>query len=250
MTRGRDPAPARRGARLVRCALCFGAAGLALAACNLVAGIEEATPVDPGSGCTADAGCDDRNPCTEDTCNEDGRCDFTAIDGPALEQFPGDCQQTTCVGGTVTDVPDDTDLPDDGLPCTVGGCSGGRPTSTALPTGTGCLDGGVCDAGGTCVECVDDTGCDAPFTCGGGGVPGACGCTPVACSEVGLTCGFAGEDGCGAPLPCDNDVEDGSETDVDCGGPPATCATRCNAGRACSAPSDCASGVCTAGVCS
>ncbi len=44
---------------------------------------------------------------------------------------------------------------------------------------------------------------------------------------------------------CANGVRDGAETDVDCGG---SCAL-CTDGKKCSAPADCASGVCQGGTC-
>jgi hypothetical protein len=45
-----------------------------------------------------------------------------------------------------------------------------------------------------------------------------------------------------APDPCANGLEDGDETDVDCGG---TRCGKCGAGNACSVPADCLSGRCT-----
>ena len=47
---------------------------------------------------------------------------------------------------------------------------------------------------------------------------------------------------------CADGLRNGDETDVDCGGPEASCG-RCDAGEHCAAATDCASGVCTAGVC-
>jgi hypothetical protein len=38
-------------------------------------------------------------------------------------------------------------------------------------------------------------GCTAPDTCGGGGIPGFCGCDVTSCGDRGLSCGFA-DDGC------------------------------------------------------
>jgi hypothetical protein len=47
--------------------------------------------------------------------------------------------------------------------------------------------------------------CPSGQTCGGGGIPNVCGsgktCTPLACSDLGATCGPAG-DGCGGALMC------------------------------------------------
>src|SRR3569623_2702313 len=46
--------------------------------------------------------------------------------------------------------------------------------------------------------------------------------------------------------PCLDNVADGLETDIDCGGP--TCA-KCANGKKCAAPTDCAGSACTAGLC-
>lgn len=48
----------------------------------------------------------------------------------------------------------------------------------AAPAKTACSEGSgvMCSAAGECVECVEDIDCAAPLACGGGGVPGACGC--------------------------------------------------------------------------
>jgi hypothetical protein len=49
------------------------------------------------------------------------------------------------------------------------------------------------------------------------------------------------------PAPtCNDGVKNGNETDVDCGGP--SC-PKCANGKACAVATDCASGVCTGGVC-
>ena len=52
-------------------------------------------------------------------------------------------------------------------------------------------------------------------------------------------------DGDGEPASCDNDVEDGDETDVDCGG---SCGP-CGPGGSCLFPSDCTSMVCDTNIC-
>ncbi len=46
---------------------------------------------------------------------------------------------------------------------------------------------------------------------------------------------------------CGDGVRDGDESDVDCGGD--ACAARCAAGQTCSVPADCASGICSYGIC-
>lgn len=52
----------------------------------------------------------------------------------------------------------------------------------------------------TCGEEIDV--CPQDTTCGGGGEPGVCGCTPRTCEDLGVLCGPA-EDSCGQALQCD-----------------------------------------------
>lgn len=56
------------------------------------------------------------------------------------------------------------------------------------------------------------------------------------------------KDGVGSACPddCTDGVQNGTETDIDCGGP--TCAA-CTPGQGCSGPSDCTSLVCTGNIC-
>ena len=54
------------------------------------------------------------------------------------------------------------------------------------------------------------------------------------------------DDETGPELPsCDNGIQDGDETDVDCGG---SCADQCGTGQGCGGPDDCQSGECGAGM--
>lgn len=233
-----------RGPRLLLAAI-FGLGG-----CHLALGIEEAELIETvGGACSTNAACNDGNACTGDLC-EAGACRYELLDGdaPIETQSEGDCERVVCAAGAEDSVADDGDLPIDGLDCTTDGCDGGEPTNIPLAGGTACTQNGgqVCNGDGACVECFSNAECTTPQTCGGGGTVGLCGCTPIACSEVGLTCGFAAQDGCGNPLPCDNDVQDGAETDVDCGGAVGSCATRCAQGLMCLVDTDCASGICDA----
>ena len=67
--------------------------------------------------------------------------------------------------------------------------------------------------------------------------------TLVCCNGAGFTC-ISGE--CVPPTNCSNGRKDGSETDVDCGGP--ICAP-CANGLRCKLNRDCRSGNCQMGVC-
>ncbi|AKT37187.1 uncharacterized protein CMC5_013170 [Chondromyces crocatus] len=139
---------------------------------------------------------------------------------PVANQVPGDCQRLVCdgSGGTTQEI-DDTDIHDDGLDCTLEGCSAGVPTSNPAPAGTACDDasGVVCDGAGACVlsfcgdgvvsgnEVCDDgnqndcdgcradcsameTGCGDGFVCGAetcddGNTVGGDGCSAVCTAE-------------------------------------------------------------------
>lgn len=84
---------------------------------------------------------------------------------------------------------------------------------------------------------------ESDFDCGGGCSPCAAGqrCATVADCEDELC-----HDGICIAAGCINDVQDGTETDVDCGG--GRCGA-CNTGQSCAQDRDCASEVCVDGEC-
>ena len=108
------------------------------------------------------------------------------------------------------------------LTCEEGMCGIGN-----VAEGTACTDnaGSVCDGLGECVGCTEDMHCE----------------DDEVCMIESMTC---------APAMCFNMQMDGSETDIDCGGPEAECPTRCEIGDMCSVFSDCLSRACVANVCS
>jgi hypothetical protein len=66
-------------------------------------------------------------------------------------QVAGDCRVQQCDGqGSTTSIPDDTDLPDDGNPCTIDICTNGAISHTAVSAGVSCGGGRVCDGQGSC----------------------------------------------------------------------------------------------------
>jgi hypothetical protein len=180
----------------------------------------------------------------------------------------GDCMGSACDGnGNTVEVLDAGDTPSgDGNDCTKEECVGGSPMHTPQH-GARCNDGGgsICNQS-TCVECLSNAQCSAPDTCGGGGTPNECGCTPESmaatcsgkCMTVQNNCGqnvscgncpsglvCSAQKMCVCPGPtCCNGAKDGSETDVDCGG--ATC-FKCGNGKGCVVDSDCLSGQCNTG---
>jgi len=116
--------------------------------------------------CDADnaaAVCDDAKPCTADSCDlATARCVHDPVDGaPPLPDELNNCRALLCVMGELQDVADDSDLPDDGNPCTDDVCTSGVPSNPPLPEGTACGPDLVCDASGTCL------GCNTPADCAG-----------------------------------------------------------------------------------
>jgi hypothetical protein len=119
-------------------------------------------------------------------------------------------------------------------------------------------DNNLCTAGGRCASCVDGV---PNFSQGetdrdcGGGICGLCstdgsGCVAASYCECeeGLRDCKSGlcEAGQCVPPRCTNNLLDGAETDVDCGGP---CGSTCAEGESCQDKVDCASGSCVEGRC-
>jgi hypothetical protein len=170
--------------------------------------------------CLQAADCPGGSDCVIPTC-EGGQCGtrFAAAGTPTSVQVARDCQRSVCDGqGSAHLVPDDGDVPAAG-PCTAGACDAGVPSHPPAAAGTPCSVGGgtLCDGAGHCVQCVTSADCASGLTC----MAGAC----------------AG---------CTDGKKDGSETDVDCGGP--VCSP-CGIGKACGVASDCGSGSCVQGKC-
>ncbi len=88
--------------------------------------------------------------CTALTCGTG----YTPAGTETSAQTFGDCQVNVCDGsGEPGDVPDNSDIPDDGNQCTAESCSGGVPTFDFEPAGTPCAQNGgaTCDGNGNCV---------------------------------------------------------------------------------------------------
>jgi hypothetical protein len=232
------------------------------AACNVVLGIEAAETVESLGGgggvaaaCVKDPECDDGNPCTTDRCAS-GSCVATPNNRYVPEQTDGDCRAIRCVDGALVEEQDDGDLPFDDSDCTNDVCNNGIGTNPSIAAGTSCATNGgtKCNGSGVCVECISNADCNGSDTCGGDGMPGFCGCMPsMTCTMEGVTCGLRPDDGCGNVLDCNDNMQNGDETDVDCGGPTVglggTCDTRCQTGKSCDGNIDCVSGVCSNNIC-
>jgi hypothetical protein len=233
-------------------AQCDGAGGVTTAADNAdlpvdgsqctddlcTAGVPSNPPLGAGAACNEGGGqfCDGNGACVEcltaATCpGQDTECQmrtclsntcglsFAPPGTPLAMQTDGDCQEGQCNGaGGMVNVDDDLDVPVDGNECTYDVCTAGVPSNPPAQLGDFCNVNMICDGAGMCVECIDGSDCAS----------GVC--------QNGL---------CVQPT-CSDNIQNGDETDVDCGGvdcPP------CADGQLCQFPSDCQSGVCPVGIC-
>jgi hypothetical protein len=156
-------------------------------------------------------------PCFETTCDA-GTCTTRPLArGTRLPVQATLCHAMECDGaGNVVEALDPSNAPSSPTACSFGVCrADGSPSLVRAAAGTPCGSGGgaVCDGLGACVQCLTDSGCFAGQMC----VHNAC-----------------------ASPSCANKIQDGDESDVDCGG---SCPA-CGLGARCSRPRDCASVTC------
>lgn len=138
--------------------------------------------------------------------------------------------------------------------CTTGECLAGLRFTASC-------DGGNCP-NDTSARSVEDAGAVAAESCDGGCGDASCDGGTCAEADAGCTVCPTGHAcaldadcvsgrcraGVCAPLRCEDGLQNGNETDVDCGGDDPQCAT-CRDGLACGDDSDCSSGDCDAEVC-
>jgi hypothetical protein len=216
---------------------------------------------------------DDSIECTDDICKS------------GLPAHPPEPPGTAC-GGTGSDYICDgqgecvscltaADCDDSyGGTCSVKACKDGYCQGEPKPAGTSCgAQGQICNDNGSCCSTCQSNGYECGTTsdgCGGSLSCGSCAtgqvcqggqcCLPKTCT-AGVSCGTQ-SDGCGGTITCGtcpagdqcsggvcgcvNGVQNGSETDVDCGG---SCAKKCASAQSCLAGSDCTTGACAEGIC-
>jgi Cys-rich repeat protein len=209
-------------------AVCVAAAGCAVTVHPIEGGSGGGT-THPGTGggggsgvCKTSADCPSPpNTCVVATCVA-GACGTQNVPVGAMPtpNVPGDCHATACDGmGKLYQVVDPSNVPPS-TPCLVGTCdamgiAGTSPVTAGMACNAGM--GSVCDGMGQCVQCLKSSDCPNGQSC-----------------SAAHTC---------AMVSCMDGVQNGQETDVDCGGP--ICAP-CAAGKKCKVDSDCTSMACDA----
>ena len=225
-------------------------------------------------GCTANSDCNDTNPCTDDTCDTaTGKCNNADVaDGPVpgMPDTAGDCKMSQCTAGEVVTGPDDADVPSNMNPCVSVACNNGNVDTTDVAAGTSCGPAPQqCDGMGQCVGCTMDNDCPAVGDCQQKNCDAMNVCSPTN-KAAGATCSSNGGSACDGSgtcvecvdagdcngtteicsatnqcvSSCGDTIENGNETDVDCGGP---CPNDCGTGQKCNNSGDCVSKVCTGG---
>lgn len=195
-----------------------------------------------GAVCVCDDGscagcCDEAGACqpgtTDDACGAGGVACSPCTGVDTCQAGVCECIPVTCAAegkdcGEINDgcgaILDCGTCPFPNQPCDDNVCGTCVPNCTGKPCG---VDNDGC--GGPCLN----GSCPPNQTCGGGGTPGVCGCTPATC-PAGTDCGTI-NDGCGGT--------------VSCGGP---CGGVCvnNVCTACSGQQPCpANHLCVAGAC-
>ncbi|MDC3956591.1 hypothetical protein [Polyangium jinanense] len=181
-------------------------------------------------GCASDTDCPVDDHCSDWACT-DKQCISTPLhEGmplPPSEQSLGDCKSKVCQSGQIVTIADAADPFNDGNSCTADQCNDMAPVNPPLPALSSCATPnnptgmGKCDSTGVCL------GCSQTLDCRGGPPWHTCDTTVNIC------------------FSCSDNAQNGTETDVDCGG---ECIERCELGQKCLVTSDC-QGECDNNVC-
>lgn len=188
-------------------------------------------------------GCDDSDPCTDDTCDPDVGCVHAANDLPCGDGGP--CKaEGACIEGTCVLSDEDVDC-DDGNPCTIDLCDAGSGCIHLPDAALTCDDGDPCTLGDACQggACVGEEAapCDDGNTC-----------TVDAC-EAGAGCVHEPSTGDACCTEGVSICDDGDACTVDeCIADTLACvhsesSSECDDGDACTGGDSCEGGVC-AGV--
>lgn len=139
-------------------------------------------PMAPPPACTVASDCPGASDCASPACIQ-GECYLMMVPAGMLVagQVAGDCSDTVCDGmGQTTTIPNEADIEDDNLSCTVDACIAGETVHSPLARGAACQEnnGRLCDGAGACVDwipvyCVTDNPLANHYVCDGGAYAGA-----------------------------------------------------------------------------
>lgn len=249
----------------------FGLAGFLFAAACGGGGEGNAASSSGGGSepaCTSDAQCGASDPCKIAAC-VGGACVETQAPAGKLVLdglVPGDCKRKQCTAdGTIEEIVDDTDKPNDYNPCTLDTCTGGTPSHAPDPAMEGTLCGTnnqVICAAGLCVGCSDAGQCPQgglchKVVCNAMGMTNACGLEIDAGKQVSNVdlgdCSRAVCDMNGhivqAPAPLDMPLPDDNDCDVESCGESGLVHTPQPDGTTCGGSTTCKPSSCSAGAC-
>ncbi|MEZ4336448.1 MAG: fibrinogen-like YCDxxxxGGGW domain-containing protein [Sandaracinaceae bacterium] len=187
------------------------------------------TGTDCGGGtcaaCTDGGGCADGTDCTSGVCDPTSMtCHGASCSDGVMN---GSETGTDCGGGSCPGCPDGGPCGAD-IDCDSGRCDTATGTCEMATCSDGVMNGAETDVdcgGGTCYPCSPGEGCLVGTDC-----------TDRICLGSTMTC---------ATASCGDGVQNGLESDVDCGG---TC-PGCGTGDSCNSRSDCAEGYCVGRTC-
>ncbi len=215
------------------------------------------------SGCTTNAGCDDANPCTTDTCSS-GTCFYTTNTGPCNDGLFCNGADTCSAGSCTVHAGNPCPPPDGDANCSES-CNESLDNCTGPdPNGSACNDGLFCNGSDSCNNgaCSVHSGNPCPGTDGDGNCAESCfeaGRTCTASDPNGSLCNDGNatttNDVCsagvctGTPIPVNCD--DGNPCTVDavsgttCTHTAAPTGTSCTDGLFCNGADSCSGGSCS-----
>jgi hypothetical protein len=150
-------------------------------------------------GCTKASDCGLDNLCATYSCTANVcKTTFVSSGQGNLANTAGDCKKNVCDGmGNPVAIADGSDLPNDNDPCTKDVCTAGAPSHPFESATKSCGPYSTCNGAGSCI-CSD---------------PAA-----AACSRAGAQCGGI-TNGCGQPVSCPDNCNDGINTCNGAGNP-------------------------------
>ena len=204
--------------------------------------------VDAGPSCTDGKknGAETDTDCGGGTCP---KCALQKACATGTDCVSGLCDKNVCVDPSCTDKKKNSDETD--VDCGGTKCAGCADTLACLQN-RDCLSK-HCDAN----VCVPPTstdgiqnGTETDVDCGGGAPTNAPGCATGKKCKITADCDKALCTGGTCAPPANNDgIQNGTETDVDCGGGAPTNAPRCATGKMCLLTSDCNNVLCNGATC-